>query len=334
MPLHELTCEHAARNGNLDMLVYAHLNGCKLNDTATAAVTGKPRGIACLKYAHENGGKWDARTCAAAARAGALDCLRYAHENGCPWDRDTTKAAAMGGHLDCLKYAHENGCAFHQTISYSAAKNIECLRYVHQQGAPWNSSMIMKHAASGGFLECVKYVCEHGGTVDDVDLLAVRGGHLAIMKYAHENGAPWDAETCKVAAMRGFLECLRYAHENGCGWNADTCAYAASENHLDCLKYILHSFSTSFYNRYIIALVLIINRYAKENGCPWDFRVCDFAARRKHPKILEYAKANGCKDYANGCLIHYPPEQTDADENEKQNEKQSEKKTKEKCRIS
>jgi hypothetical protein len=42
---------------------------------------------------------------------------------------------------------------------------------------------------------------------------------------------------CSVAAVNGHLECLKYAHENGSSWSAETCANAAKHDHIDCLKY-------------------------------------------------------------------------------------------------
>ena len=76
-----------------------------------------------------------------------------------------------------------------------------------------------------------------------------QNGHLECLKYAHENGCPWDEKTCSkccqkwsprvfeirarkrmslerirlvlIAAQNGHLECLKYAHESGCPWDAD-----------------------------------------------------------------------------------------------------------------
>ena len=76
------TCDNAARRGNLEV----------------------------LKYAHENGCPWSRRTCACAALRGHLEVLKYAHENGCPWNFDTCTFAAYRGQLEVLKYLHENGC--------------------------------------------------------------------------------------------------------------------------------------------------------------------------------------------------------------------------------
>jgi hypothetical protein len=48
---------------------------------------------------------------------------------------------------------------------------------------------------------------------------AARSGRLKVLKYAHENGCPWNEETCINAAMSGRLEVLKYAYENGCPIN-------------------------------------------------------------------------------------------------------------------
>ena len=44
-----------------------------------------------------------------------------------------------------------------------------------------------------------------------------------MLKYAHENGCPWDEATCWKAAQEGHLDVLKYARENGCPWDKDRC---------------------------------------------------------------------------------------------------------------
>ncbi len=39
------------------------------------------------------------------------------------------------------------------------------------------------------------------------------------MKWARENGAPWDEWTCAFAARGGHLDVLKWARENGAPWN-------------------------------------------------------------------------------------------------------------------
>jgi hypothetical protein len=43
--------------------------------------------------------------------------------------------------------------------------------------------------------------------------------------------------TAYIAAA-GHLECLKYAHENGCPWNPLTTTNAVRYGNLDCVKYI------------------------------------------------------------------------------------------------
>ena len=102
-------CEQMARKGNLELLKYAHENGCPW-DRSTCSSAAQNGHLECLKYLHENGCPWDDWTCSSAAFNGHLECLKYAHEIGCPWGVYTCSNAAENGHLECLKYAHENGC--------------------------------------------------------------------------------------------------------------------------------------------------------------------------------------------------------------------------------
>jgi hypothetical protein len=51
--------------------------------------------------------------------------------------------------------------------------------------------------------------------------MAAKSGHLDCLKYAHENGCPWDADTCYYAESYRQEHCLMYALENGCPYNHD-----------------------------------------------------------------------------------------------------------------
>ena len=49
-------------------------------------------------------------------------------------------------------------------------------------------------------------------------MYAAQNGHLECLKYAHENGCPWDEEeTCRYAAFNGHLECLKSAQRVSLG---------------------------------------------------------------------------------------------------------------------
>ena len=55
----------------------------------------------------------------------------------------------------------------------------------------------------------------------------------------HENGCPWNSDTCWYAARNGHLFVLKYLHENGCPWDDSTCFNAAYYNRWDCLQYLV-----------------------------------------------------------------------------------------------
>ena len=68
-----------------------------------------------------------------------------------------------------------------------------------------------------------------------------------MLKYAHENGCPWDEEVCKQAAVKGHLDVLKYAHENGCPWDWETWYWAAAS----------------------------VREWLQENGCPQHYDESD-----------------------------------------------------------
>ena len=108
-------------------------------------------------------------------------------------------------------------------------------------------------------------------------------------------------------------------NEKGCAWNMSACWEAAYQGHIECLKYLKESgceWYTSFYFRlpfilpYFSFLSLLVHilvhrdaflgqyaawngklnclRYALENGCVPDIRICQKAARGGHLECLRY----------------------------------------------
>ena len=97
-----------------------------------------------------------------------------------------------------------------------------------------------------------------------------RSGVLANLRWAREQGCPWDARTCSRAAEGGHLAVLQWARENGCPWGEWTCARAAQGGHLAVLQ------------------------WAREHGCPWDTLTCAYAAEGGHLAVLQWAREQGC----------------------------------------
>ena len=102
---------------------------------------------------------------------------------------------------------------------------------------------------AGAYIESIKTIKrarEHGSDWCNVMTIIIKNGNLEILKYLHENGCPWDEDSCYNASENGNLEVLKYLHENNCPWNSNSSAAASHNKQLECLKY-LH-----------------------ENGCPWN----------------------------------------------------------------
>lgn len=101
---------------------------------------------------------------------------------------------------------------------------------------------------------------------------AAKNGHLEVLKYAHENGCPWNVKICSYASLNGHLEVLKYAHDNDCPWDNETCSNAAYNGQLEVLK------------------------YAYENDCPWDNETCSNTIVNGHSDILKWLIDGGnCK---------------------------------------
>jgi hypothetical protein len=101
-------------------------------------------------------------------------------------------------------------------------------------------------------------------------VLLTKNGYLNVLRWARENGCPFDEDICTYAAQNGHLEVLKWLRENNCPWNEYTCANAACNGYLEILKWL------------------------RENKCPWDESTIAFAVCNRQLEVLKWARANGC----------------------------------------
>ena len=101
-------------------------------------------------------------------------------------------------------------------ISYLSKANIELLRmtcktYHHvilNQGL--ESVDIVKLSISTGDVDLLTFLHNRlKYTLESHDYVASNNGHLACLKYLHENGCPWDSLSTCDTALNGHLECLK-----------------------------------------------------------------------------------------------------------------------------
>ncbi|AVK76689.1 Ankyrin repeat domain containing protein [Pandoravirus macleodensis] len=237
----------AAVHGHLDVIKYAHENGCPWHYGVCSAAEAYGQ-VDCLRYAHGAGCYWRGE-CDEAAGNGHTDVLRYAKEKGLGRGEFACHYAAAGGHVDTLRYACENGwetCS--ATPTYAARRgHLDVLKYVHESGGDWECDTVWG-AASGGHIDCLDYLLKNGcpgfdeGACDE----AANAGRIATLQWLRAHGCPWGASVCAEAARGGHVDVLDWLRRNGCPWDRHTVRGAALRGHLNCLA------------------------YAIDNGCPFE----------------------------------------------------------------
>ena len=93
-----------------DEIIYIENKWHKFPRSKVCTIAAKNGWLDLLIFARENGCKWDSYTCSNAAENEHFEILKWAKENGCEWDSSTCSYAAENGHLEILKWAKENGC--------------------------------------------------------------------------------------------------------------------------------------------------------------------------------------------------------------------------------
>jgi hypothetical protein len=225
-----------------------------------------------IKYAKSLSYPWDKSVCYGAVKNGNLEILKFARENGCEWDECVCSNAALRGYFEILKWARKNDCPWDD----GRFATTSWLCHDHGGEATMTCGLCPHHtcsnAAFGGYFEILKWARENGCPWDEWTCsYAAKGGHFEILKWLRENGCEWDVNTCSCASQAGHLDILKWCRENGCEWNADTCSYAAYRGHFKILK------------------------WARKNGCEWDDLTCSNAVEGGHFEALRAALARNTK---------------------------------------
>ncbi len=170
----------------------------------------------------------------------------------------------------------------------------------------------MTSAASGGYLDIVKYLHQNGTDIHWLDNLALFSaaahGHLDVVTYLHRKPNDVQAQGNRAitdAASEGHLDVVIYLHKNGADISAlDNLAMcnAATNGHLDVVTY-LHQNGADIQaqgNRPITGAAskghLDVVTYLHQNGADifvWDNQPLLNAATNGHLDVVAYLHQNG-----------------------------------------
>jgi len=125
--------------------------------------------------------------------------------------------------------------------------NVSIVTYLHQHGADIraNEDVMFMNAVKYGHLATVKYLHENGCVDGTAVTLAAKSGHLNIIEFLYEYGIHFnyttnedDSDALIAAAERGYLEIVEYLTEHGIPVNETAIQAAVDNGHLNILKYL------------------------------------------------------------------------------------------------
>ena len=253
-PWGELTCAEAAAHGHLEVLRWAREQECPWSEASTARAARHGH-LHIIEYVHEqyragetNGREpWNARTCGDAAEGGHIAILDYLRQQGCAWDADVAWRASRGGHIDLLKWcrAQQPPVPMDGRACEHAAKanNLDMLRWLRENGCEWSHTTCTA-AAGQGHLKVLEYARAQLPPCSWIaaTCAAASGGHLECLQWLHEHGCPWTVGVSLAAAKSGHLEMLRWAAEHGCPVSRNVVQSAALTGQLPCLRWLRERF--------------------------------------------------------------------------------------------
>ena len=243
------TANAAASNGHVHVLKWLIHERCLVDEGTcyTASRNGHFDGLESLRSV---GCAWDMLTCCAAARWGRLDVVTWA-ESGLQHDAAVTilRSAAEGGHLQIVKQMYEKmqsvGSSIDTGVCSAAAAggHIHVLEWAREQGCKWNANTARAAALHGRLnvfvwgVEKSCYVCREASVLR----WAAVSGCIDLLRWMSVNGFEYDSGLSKLAVRWGHLHVLKWAHTLDPALVDESTWHAAVEkNHAPILGWLRH----------------------------------------------------------------------------------------------
>jgi hypothetical protein len=217
------------------------------------------------------------------------------------YSKRTCEAAAAGAHVHVLQFLRDEGCEWHESACSAAARNahMPTLKWLREQGCPWAVDRICGDAAESGSIEMLLYLKQQGGFFNEYTLTrAARKGQLAVCHLLVAEQCPCDVRACMYAAVAGDLETVRFLHESGCPWDADSMVeLGAGSGSVELLRYLKQQ-GCAFNAQVMTAAAAKghtqLCQFLRAEQCPWDARACENAARGGSVHTLHWWHEQGC----------------------------------------
>ena len=313
----------AAEKNYLSLIKYLDQQGCKWNAYAFYCAA-KAGNLKILTYLYKNNkntniGKnyewdtWNNMTLIAASLHGHLDCLKYAHENGCKWNGTPFEGAISEQYIfiyditynkyleNSRTYISQNNfnCYFNTSCAYSAYNNhMDCFTYALENNCPI-TEVVSICLANHGNLKEIKMIHNKGCLFHHWTLsAAIHSKNIELVKYLIQNkhntrrnqgfGDPFNSSI-------GNLECLTYTYSQGYNLTKKCTQHAAFTGQLDCIKYLRNN-GLSFQDLDLLACCVPKNnpkifecfKYLYEQGCSTHKEICDRAIAFNDFDMIKY----------------------------------------------
>lgn len=183
-PLHDQIMEHAARNGNMEMLIWAHERLTSRNERP-AIEAAKRDDFNMLKWLMRKNYLIDNDVIFHAVDNGNMDMIRYVHSSSDIRDYRLAARAAFHGDLHVLKWLEERNYTLNADVTYYAAEydDMEMLRWALRKKCPLDGRPAIS-AARKGRLPMLKWLrLNECPWSDQVLLEAIENGHVHVSEW-------------------------------------------------------------------------------------------------------------------------------------------------------
>ena len=140
-----------------------------------------------------------------------------------------------------------------------------------------DTNLLCEIAAQCGQFNILKFGYSKGYNLKNVCTYAVIGGHIDILKWARENGCPWDETTIVSAIKNGHLDVTKFILEQECLYKGNICNCAITFGQLEMLIWLQsEGYKTDEFSGVIAAGngQLNILKYLWSNGHPFNLNAC------------------------------------------------------------